>query len=123
MDSDYAIVELASVATPLPLDASGLVARLGMTRVIEDTDRVTIGVVACYDGLNSVAHQRVVPLRPAEELLQGTSRRASEIGDGLYTLPRQIGQLTTDIAGPVAARLGTCKAISELIQKIGELWA
>ena len=92
-----------------------------MTRVIEDADRVRIGVVACHDGLNTIAHERVVPLRPTEELLQSASRCAVEIGNGLHTLPRQIRELATDVAGQVAARFGTCKAIRELIQEVGEL--
>ncbi len=123
VDTDDAVIDLARVATPLPLDTGGLVAGFGMSRIVDDADGLGIGVIAHDNVLNLIDELAVIPGGPIEKLLQRPAWRAVEVRDGLNALAFQVGELSADIAGEMATRLGAPEAAIELAQEIGQLWS
>ena len=68
--------------------------------------------------LESIAHQEVVPLGQAQELLQGLGSHVGGHGDGLDALSGQVGELPLDIN----AEMMSCSIIDEaLVEESEEL--
>lgn len=121
VNADDAVVNLAGVAAPLALDAGGFFAGLGMTGIVDDTDGLGIGMIADDEVLDAIANPATVPGGPIEELLESTAWRAVEVGDGLNALAFQVGELTFDIAGKMAARFGAREAVIKLAEEVSQL--
>ena len=121
VNADNTVVDLAGVAAPLALDAGGFFAGLGMTGIVDDADGLGIGMITNDELLDAIANVAAVPGGPIEELLEGTARRAVEVGDGLNALTFQVGELPFDIAGEMAARLGASEAVIKLAEEVSQL--
>jgi len=122
VNADDTIVDLAGVAAPLALDAGGFIAGLGMTRIVDDADGLGIVMIANDDLLHAITNVFAIPGRPIEELLKRAAWRAVEIRDGLNALAFQVGKLTFDITGKMAARLGASEAVIKLGEVVSQLW-
>src|SRR6266849_535417 len=92
-----------------------------MSRIVDDADRLNVRVVSCDDPLDLISHVGVIPLRPTEELLQGSPRSTGEVSNRLHTLARQIGELSANVARQVPARLRPGKAVAKLVEEVREL--
>ena len=93
-----------------------------MTGIVDDTDGLGIGMIADDEVLDAIAQADMTPGRPVQELLQGTAGCAVEVGDGLNALAFQVGELTFDIAGEMAARFGAREAVIKLAEEVSQLW-
>lgn len=120
VNADDAVVFFAGVAAPLHLNARRLVAGLGMAGIVDDADGLEVAMIAGDNLLDAIAQQGMIPLGPIEELLQSSTRRAGEVGNGLDALARQVGELTTNVVGQVPAWFRPSKTVVKLVQKIGE---
>lgn len=121
VDADDAVIDLAGVAAPLALNASGLLTGLGMSGIVDDANGLRVGMIAPHDVLHAIANVDAVPGGPIEKLLEGAAWRAVEIRDRLNALAWQIGKLALDVTGQMAARLGTSKAVIKLGEVIRQL--
>jgi hypothetical protein len=69
MHADDAVVDLATTAKPLPLDADGLIATLGRSRFVDAADRLGMGVRTRDDSLAFVAYAVFIPLDRLQQML------------------------------------------------------
>jgi hypothetical protein len=69
MYSDHAVINLASVAAPLPLRAHRLASALGHARLVHHADRPRMASVPGHNFLATVAKFFFIPLDPFQESL------------------------------------------------------
>src|SRR5262249_49133918 len=104
-DAGLAVLLLTQSATPLALDAAGVLPLLGEGAGIDDQDGAGVGQgladVAAHLSHNGV----VVPLATADEVLHGLTRAAGLGGDGLAGLALQAAEAVFEDDGGQLALL------------------
>ncbi len=118
MHRDSAVVGGAFGAAPLRLHARGLVALLGVVRLIEDANAVGVVVLAADDLLGSIPQHVMAPVVQRKELLEIPWRQISGQGHRLDTLAGQIGELATNVASVTRTPLAPGEAITEAAKKV-----
>jgi len=69
MDSDNTVVNLATIAIPLPTDTHGLSTALGRTRLVDATDRLGMSMIAGHDLLAPIPQPLFIPLNRLQKSL------------------------------------------------------
>ena len=74
MNRDQTVVDLSDVAAVLPLHAGGVIAFFRVAGIIDDANRLRIGVIASHNLLESIAELEVVPDIAVQKLLERPRR-------------------------------------------------
>src|SRR5262249_15119065 len=116
---DDAVGGLAQPAAILPLHAGGLLAGLGMARVVEDADGRGVRMIASDDLLHAIAGAGVVPDIAGEILLERAWSEVIEQRDRLNALALQRAELPAHVVLEMLSRLGPSEAVIEFAQERG----
>jgi len=123
MHTNHAVVLLAGIAAPLPLDTGGMGSFFGMAGIVHGSDGLRVGMISDHDPLNAVAEPLLVPVDVRKESLQGSGRCFGQEGDGFNALALQAGDLAPHVTLQVPAGLRAVKTVIELFQKCSQFLA
>jgi hypothetical protein len=123
VDGDDAIVVLACGAAVLVLNSGGLVALLGTTSLVKNTDDSRATVLGGDSLLQLIPHPKMVPLGQAQELLQGFGSHLGGQGYGLNALSVEVRELALYINVQVMSCLLIHEATVEESEELLNSWA
>jgi hypothetical protein len=123
MHRHRAVINFAGASTILPRDAGRFDTLFGVSRFINNTDGLLVGVIPSDYLSNQRSEQIFVPDIAGEELLQRAGRDSRIQSDGLDALAWQLTQLAAQIGFELASRLSSPKAVAKLTQKVRQFHA
>src|SRR5436190_4572032 len=121
MHRHHAVVLFASRPAPLPLHTGRPVPLFRTGGLVDQSDRVSTGVITRNAPLQRVDQLLLVPFQRIEKLLQRPRRDTGGQGDRLDALAIQLRQLALDVRAQVLARVLTAKAIIKLMKELFQL--
>ena len=121
MNGVDAVFLLPHRSAVLPLHARSLISLLDPARLINDADRLVVGVLLGNDARHAAAHPVLVPGQVRQELLQRPHRGACCQRHRFHALPRQLRKLSSHVHGEMRLRVPPREAILKTIQVIRQL--
>jgi hypothetical protein len=107
----------------LVLNSGGLVALLGTTGLVKNTDDSRATVLGGDSVLELIPHPKVVPFGQAQELLQGFGSHPGGQSNGLDALSVEVRELALHINAQVMSCLLIHEAIVEESEELLNSWA
>ena len=111
-----AVVDLARRPAILPPDPRRLGPFLGATGLVDQPDRVPVGMIATHDPVQPLPQPIVVPVQQRQELLQRPRRHLGGQSDRFDALAGQVGQLASDVHRQVLAGVGPAETVGEFVE-------
>src|SRR5271166_310965 len=120
VNGDGAVLLLADRTAPLPLHSGRLVSFFDEAGFVDDSHRISAGMLASDDLLQPIAHAVVVPPELTQELLERPRGHAGFNRDRLDALVWQVRQLPADVDRQVSPGICSREAIVEPLEKSGK---
>src|SRR6185437_16016722 len=121
VDGDNAVLPFSNGSAPLPLDAGSLLAFFGPARLVNDADRIHVGMLQRHDFSDAAAHLIFVPRQMGQKLLQRPHGSAGRQRHRFDALPRQFRKLAAHVNGEMRSRITPREAVIKAFQVIRQL--